>query len=87
MIREISTDPAIDQAEGRVSGRRKKLDAAKRRDITESVITDRPSEPVARKTANVWPCRNLCAKSADLKSVWIQHTTLCAVLQSIDNTE
>jgi len=33
------------------------------------------------------PCRNLRAKSADLKSVWIQHTTLCAVLQSIDNTE
>jgi len=34
-----------------------------------------------------WPCRNLRAKSADLKSVWIQHTTLCAVLQSIDNTK
>jgi len=44
MIRErTSAGLAIARAEGRVGGRRKKLDAAKRREIAESVITGRKS--------------------------------------------
>ena len=44
MIRErTSTGLAVARAEGRVGGRRKKLDAAKRREIAESVITGRKS--------------------------------------------
>ena len=42
MIRErTSAGLATARAEGRVGGRRKKLDAAKRREIAESVITGR----------------------------------------------
>ena len=44
MIRErTSSGLAVARAEGRVWGRRKKLDAAKRREIAESVITGRKS--------------------------------------------
>ena len=44
MIRErTSAGIATARAEGRVGGRRKKLDAAKRREIAESVITGRKS--------------------------------------------
>jgi DNA invertase Pin-like site-specific DNA recombinase len=44
MIRErTSAGLAIARAEGRVGGRRKKLDTAKRREIAESVITGRKS--------------------------------------------
>ena len=44
MIRErTSAGLAVARAEGRVGGRRKKLDAAKRREIAESVITGRKS--------------------------------------------
>ena len=44
MIRErTSAGIAVARAEGRVGGRRKKLDAAKRREIAESVITGRKS--------------------------------------------
>ena len=44
MIRElISAGLATARAEGRVGGRRKKLDAAKRREIAESVIIGRKS--------------------------------------------
>ncbi len=44
MIRErTSAGLAIARAEGRVGGRRKKLDAAKRREIAESVVTGRKS--------------------------------------------
>lgn len=44
MIRErTSAGLAAARAEGRVGGRRKKLDAAKRREIAESVITGRKS--------------------------------------------
>jgi len=44
MIRErTSAGLAIARAEGRVGGRRKKLDMAKRREIAESVITGRRS--------------------------------------------
>ena len=45
MIRErTSAGLAIARAEGRVGGRRKKLDAAKRREIAESVITGHKTE-------------------------------------------
>ena len=44
MIRErTSAGLAAARAEGRIGGRRKKLDAAKRREIAESVITGRKS--------------------------------------------
>ena len=44
MIRErTSAGLAAARAEGRVGGRRKKLDAAKRREIAESVVTGRKS--------------------------------------------
>lgn len=44
MIRErTSAGLAVARTEGRVGGRRKKLDAAKRREIAESVITGRKS--------------------------------------------
>jgi DNA invertase Pin-like site-specific DNA recombinase len=44
MIRErTSAGLAIARAEGRVGGRRKKLDMAKRREIAENVITGRKS--------------------------------------------
>jgi DNA invertase Pin-like site-specific DNA recombinase len=44
MIRErTSAGIAVARAEGRVGGRRKKLDATKRREIAESVITGRKS--------------------------------------------
>ncbi len=44
MIRErTSAGIVAARAEGRISGRRKKLDAAKRREIAESVITGRKS--------------------------------------------
>ena len=44
MIRErTSAGLAVARAEGRVGGRRKKLDAAKRREIAESVFTGRKS--------------------------------------------
>lgn len=52
MIRErTSAGLAAARAEGRVGGRRKKLDVAKRREIAESVITgrQRPSRSVATK--------------------------------------
>ena len=42
MIRErTSAGIAVARAEGRIGGRRKKLDAAKRREIAESVVTGR----------------------------------------------
>ena len=44
MIRErTSAGPAAARAEGRVGGRRKRLDVARRREIAESVITGRKS--------------------------------------------
>jgi DNA invertase Pin-like site-specific DNA recombinase len=44
MIRErTSVGLAAARAEGRIGGRRKKLDVAKRREIAESVITGRKS--------------------------------------------
>ncbi len=44
MIRErTSAGPAAARAEGRIGGRRRKLDVAKRREIAESVITSRKS--------------------------------------------
>ncbi len=44
MIRErTSAGLAAARAEGRVGGRRKKLDAAKRREIAESVVSGRKS--------------------------------------------
>jgi DNA invertase Pin-like site-specific DNA recombinase len=44
---------AAARAEGRVGGRRKKLDAAKRRDIAESVITGRKSGAEMSRLYNV----------------------------------
>ena len=44
MIRErTSAGLAAARAEGRIGGRRKKLDAAKRREIAESVLSGRKS--------------------------------------------
>ena len=46
MIRErTSAGLAAARAEGRIGGRRKKLDAAKRREIAESVVSGRKSAP------------------------------------------
>jgi len=54
MIRErISAGLAAARAEGRVGGRRKKLDAAKRREIAESVITGRKSGAEMARLYNI----------------------------------
>ena len=54
MIRErTSAGLAAARAEGRVGGRRKKLDAAKRREIAESVITGRKSGAEMARLYNV----------------------------------
>ena len=54
MIRErTSAGLAIARAEGRVGGRRKKLDMAKRREIAESVITGRKSGADMARLYNV----------------------------------
>ena len=54
MIRErTSAGIAAARAEGRVGGRRKKLDAAKRREIAESVITGRKSGADMARLYNV----------------------------------
>jgi DNA invertase Pin-like site-specific DNA recombinase len=44
---------AAAQAEGRVGGRRKKLDATKRREIAESVITGRKSGAEMARLYNI----------------------------------
>ena len=54
MIRErTSAGLAAARAEGRIGGRRKKLDAAKRREIAESVITGRKSGAEMARLYNV----------------------------------
>jgi DNA invertase Pin-like site-specific DNA recombinase len=54
MIRErTSAGMAAARAEGRIGGRRKKLDAAKRREIAESVITGRKSGAEMARLYNV----------------------------------
>ena len=54
MIRErTSAGIAAARAEGRVGGRRKKLDAAKRREIAESVITGRKSGTEMARLYNI----------------------------------
>ncbi len=54
MIRErTSAGLAVARAEGRVGGRRKKLDAAKRREIAQSVITGRKSGAEMARLYNV----------------------------------
>src|SRR3984957_18310477 len=54
MIRErTSAGLAAARAEGRVGGRRKKLDAAKRREIAESVITGRKTGAEMARLYNV----------------------------------
>ena len=54
MIREpTSAGLAAARAEGRVGGRRKKLDAAKRREIAESVITGRKTGAVMARLYSV----------------------------------
>ena len=54
MIRErTSAGLAAARAEGRVGGRRKKLDAAKRREIAESVITGRKSGAEMARLYNI----------------------------------
>ena len=53
-IRErTSAGIAAARAEGRVGGRRKKLDAAKRREIAESVITGRKSGAEMARLYNI----------------------------------
>ena len=54
MIRErTSAGIAASRAEGRVGGRRKKLDAAKRHEIAESVITGRKSGAEMARLYNI----------------------------------
>ena len=54
MIRErTSAGIAAARAEGRIGGRRKKLDAAKRREIAESVITGRKSGAEMARLYNI----------------------------------
>ena len=54
MIRErTSAGLAAARAEGRVGGRRKKLDAAKRREIAESVISGRKTGAEMARLYNV----------------------------------
>jgi DNA invertase Pin-like site-specific DNA recombinase len=54
MIRErTSAGIAAARAEGRVGGRRKKLDVAKRREIAESVITGRKSGAEMARLYNI----------------------------------
>jgi DNA invertase Pin-like site-specific DNA recombinase len=54
MIRErTSAGLAIARAEGRIGGRRKKLDASKRREIAESVLTGRKSGADMARLYNV----------------------------------
>ena len=54
MIKERTTAGlAAARAEGRIGGRRKKLDAAKRRDIAECVITGRKSGAEMARLYNV----------------------------------
>jgi DNA invertase Pin-like site-specific DNA recombinase len=56
MIRErTSAGLAAARVEGRIGGRRKKLDAAKRREIAESVITGRKSGADMARLYNVSP--------------------------------
>lgn len=56
MIRErTSAGLAAARAEGRIGGRRKKLDAAKRREIAESVICGRKSGAEMARLYNVSP--------------------------------
>jgi DNA invertase Pin-like site-specific DNA recombinase len=54
MIRErTSAGLAAARAEGRIDGRRKKLDAAKRREIAESVISGRKTGAEMARLYNV----------------------------------
>ncbi len=54
MIRErTSAGLVVARAEGRVGGRRKKLDATKRREIAESVVTGRKSGADMARLYNV----------------------------------
>ena len=54
MIRErTSAGIAAARAEGRIGGRRKKLDAAKRREIAESVVTGRKSGAEMARLYNI----------------------------------
>jgi DNA invertase Pin-like site-specific DNA recombinase len=56
MIRErTSAGIAAARAEGRTGGRRKKLDPAKRREIAESVVTDRKSGADMARLYNISP--------------------------------
>jgi DNA invertase Pin-like site-specific DNA recombinase len=56
MIRErTSAGLAAARAEGRIGGRRKKLDAAKRREIAESVISGRKSGAEMARLYNISP--------------------------------
>ena len=56
MIRErTSAGLAAARAEGRVGGRRKKLDASKRREIAESVITGRKTGAEMARLYNISP--------------------------------
>ena len=67
MIRErTSAGLAAARAEGRVGGRRKKLDAAKRREIAESVISGRKSGAEMARLYNVshQPCHASSRRTA-----------------------
>ena len=56
MIRErTSAGLATARAEGRIGGRRKKLDAAKRREIAESVISGRKTGAEMARLYNISP--------------------------------
>ncbi len=51
MCARRSSGLAAARAEGRIGGRRKKLDLAKRREIAESVISGRPCHASSLHTA------------------------------------
>jgi DNA invertase Pin-like site-specific DNA recombinase len=79
MIRErTSAGIAAARAEGRVGGRRKKLDAAKRREIAESVISGRKSGAEMARLYNishipggmsVWTALTYPAKSSIITAI------------------
>ncbi len=79
MIRErTSAGLAAARAEGRIGGRRKKLDAAKRREIAESVITGRKSGADMARLYNI--------SQPTVSRIVAEHRTRAAVSQPRSET-
>jgi DNA invertase Pin-like site-specific DNA recombinase len=80
MIRErTSAGLAAARAEGRIGGRRKKLDAAKRREIAESVITGRKSGAEMARLYNI--------SQPTVSRIVAEHRTRAAVPQPRGETQ